>query len=119
MLEFFSGETLKAVIFLIFGLALLYGATSSNKRGKKKSGGTKAFFLLCVLISLTVPFIEATIAQSDAKSNLTNFVNGSRFICIESSDKKYSVSKKEKWSIKSIYFSKDSLLIRADKCEEF
>jgi len=31
----------------------------------------------------------------------------------------YMVSKEEGWSIRANYFTKDSLLIRGDKCKEF
>ncbi len=116
MLDFFSAETLKAVIVLLIAASLLYVATSSNVRGTTKKR-KKRYFLLFALLALTLPFIESYIAQSDAKSNQTSFTNGASIICKESKDKSYSVSKKELWSIKEIYFSKDSLLIRADRCK--
>jgi len=118
MLEFFSVETLKAVTILVISIALLYGAISSKQRDKRKNGEIKAFFLLLVLTALSVPFIQVYIAQSNAKSNLTHFNEGISLICKEHNDKKYSVSKKERWSIKGIYFSKESILFRADKCDE-
>lgn len=116
MLDFFSGESLKAVILLLIAASLLYASISSHTRGKKRER-LKRYFLLFALLLLTLPFIEAYIAQSDVKSNQTSFTNGASFICKESKDKSYSVSKKELWSIKEIYFSKDSLLIRADRCK--
>lgn len=116
MLDFFSGESLKAVIVLLIAASLLYASISSHTRGEKRER-LKRYFLLFALLLLTLPFIEAYIAQSDAKSNQTSFTNGVSFICKDSKNKSYSVFKEEGWSIQKDYFKKDSILIRADMCK--
>jgi len=70
MMEFFSVETLKAVVVLMFSVALFYGAIYSTKRGKKEGGSTsnvKFFFTFMILIAISLPLIEAYNLQMDAK----------------------------------------------------
>lgn len=118
MLEFISIETLKAVVVLMLAVALFYGALYSGKRAKEKKRSLKTFYLILFTLFVTLPLVDAYNTQINVKSKLQSFARGSTLICKGNDEKNYSVSKKEQWSIKSFCFSKESLLIRADRCEE-
>ena len=81
----------------------------------------KYFLALFGLLIVTKLYGDyATIC--DAKENIEYFKAGKSFICssgggLYTSANKYSVSEEEEWSIQKDYFKKDSILIRADKCE--
>jgi len=121
MMEFFPLDILKASILGILATGVMYASVlPKDKRNKERapSTGVKLFFLFVVLFFIALPFIEADIDQSTAKENLMRFSNGGSFICQGSDSNKYSVSSKNGWSRDKNYFTKDSLMIRADKCEE-
>jgi hypothetical protein len=69
-------------------------------------------------ILAAIPLMEAHGLYSDAKKNMRNLSKGTVFICRGYDDNSYMVSKSGGWGTYDIYFIKDSLLIRADKCEE-
>jgi len=121
MMEFFSFSLLKASIIGILATGLVYASVVSKDKGEKESGttaGAKLFFLFAALFFISLPFIDADNSQSTAKNNLIRFTNGAKLICEGKDANKYSVSSKNGWSRDKNYFQKDSLLIRADRCEE-
>ena len=123
MLEFISFETVKALVLLAFALFVLLASFSVGKKSYSKDEQNLGLafkraipFIVVGLIS--VPFIEAYNLESDAKKNLNSFTKGKSFICKGKDKNDYIVNQKNGWSKYGIYFIKDSLLIRADKCEE-
>ena len=121
MMEFFSFGLVKASIIGILATGLAYASVlSKGKRDKvpDTTVGVKLFFLFVALVFITFPFIAADSYQTTAKNNLVRFINGKSLICGEQDSNKYSVSSKNGWSRDKNYFIKDSLLIRADRCEE-
>jgi len=120
-MEFFSFSLLKASIIGILATGLVYASVVSKGQEEKESGtavGAKLFFLFAALFFISLPFIDADNSQSTAKDNLMRFSNGAKLICKGEDSNKYSVSSKSGWSRDKNYFQKDSLLIRADRCEE-
>jgi len=121
MMEFFSFDLVKASIIGIMATGLVYASVVSKGKGEKESGttiGAKLFFLFAALFFISLPFIDADNSQSTAKNNLIHFTNSGSFICEGEDSNKYSVSSKDGWRRDKNYFTKDSLLIRADRCEE-
>jgi len=121
MMEFFSFDLVKASIIGILTAGLAYASVlSKGKRDKElnTTAGVKLFFISVVLFFLSLPFIAADSYQTTANNNLMHFSNGGSFICEGEDSNKYSVSSKNGWSRNKNYFTKDSLLIRADRCEE-
>jgi len=121
MMEFFSFNLVKASIIGIMATGLAYASVlSKGKRDKVPDStvGVKLFFLFVALFFISLPFIDANNSQTTAKENLMHFTNGKSLMCEGEDSNKYSVSSKSGWSRDKNYFQKDSLLIRADKCEE-
>ncbi|MFK5937983.1 MAG: hypothetical protein QM497_06240 [Sulfurimonas sp.] len=121
MMEFFSFDLVKASIIGVMATGLAYvSVLSKGKRDKEldTTVGVKLFFLFVALVFISLPFIAADSYQTTAKENLMRFSNGAELICEGSDSNKYSVSSKNGWSRDKNYFTKDSLMIRADNCEE-
>lgn len=120
MLDFISVDTVKGLIMLFLSILILIFSIMSGKNNKDKSTSKdgKTVFSIFVLGLIITPFIEAYNLQQDAILNQQHFKSNSSFICHAKDNNDYKVSKKSLWSIDDIYFIKDSLLIRADKCEE-
>ena len=121
MMEFLEFGLVKASIIGIMATGLVYASVlSKGKRDKAPDTtvGVKLFFLFLVLVFISLPFIDADNSQTTAKENLMRFTNGAQLICEGSDSNKYRVSSKKGWSRDKNYFIKDSLMIRADKCEE-
>ena len=121
MMEFFSFGLVKASIIGILATGLAYvSVLSKGERGKEldTTVGVKLFFIFVALVFISLPFIAADSYQTTAKNNLVRFSNGKSMICEGKDSNKYSVSSKNGWSRDKNYFIKDSLLIRADECEE-
>jgi hypothetical protein len=116
MLAFINYETVKAFGLLFFAILILTASFRINSKEKKRD--YKRILIVIALVFATLPFMEAYNKQSDAQTNLQNFKRGNSFICNAGDNNSYRVSKKDGWTIENIYFIKDSLLIRADKCKE-
>ena len=81
------------------------------------------FLLFLFGVIYLLMFSSAYDSYSDAKSNMKYFLDNKTLICFSggglyNSATRYSVSKEEGWELQKNYFKKESLLIRADKCEE-
>ena len=121
MMEFLEFGLVKASIIGIMATGLVYASVlSKGKRDKvtDTTVGVKLFFLFVALFFISLPFIDADNSQTTAKNNLMRFTNGASLICEGKDSNKYSVSSKNGWSRDKNYFTKDSFMIRADKCEE-
>jgi len=81
----------------------------------------KYLLVLSGLLMLLL-FYNAYSTYNDVKNNIRYFKDNNNLICFSggglyTSANKYSVSKQEGWHRQKNYFKKESLLIRADKCE--
>lgn len=108
MFEYINFELLKATIFFIATAYIVLLSNSSKKQ----------YYYLVMLLALSVIFINADMNESKSIENIKSFSQGVKLKCqIDST--LYSVSKKDAWILDKGYFIRDSLMIRADKCEEF
>ena len=87
-----------------------------------RKGASFLFIILGFLFLLV--FYDAYSSYRDVKSNIKYFKDGNTLVCfsgggVYTSADKYSVSKSNGWSLKKDHFIKDSLMIRADLCEEY
>jgi hypothetical protein len=106
MFEYFN--TPFFIVMLVLSPLILY-----------KGNGLIYFLFGFIIFGL---FYTAYDAYSDAKSNLCYFQEGNTLVCFSgggmyTSANRYSVSKEQRWQMQKNYFKKDSLMIRADKCE--
>ncbi len=74
------------------------------------------------VICIALLFMDAHDSYSTAQENKTYFKRGTALKCLSggglySEANRYRVSKKNGWSLEGDYFTKDSLMIRANKCE--
>jgi len=120
MMEFFSFGLVKASIIGILTTGLAYASVLSKSKEKEldTTVGVKLTFIFIALVFISFPFIDADNSQTIAKNNLIRFSNSAKLICEGEDSNKYSVSSNSGWSRDKNYFKKDSLLIRADRCEE-
>ena len=109
MLEFINYETVSKLILLFFSILLVIRSFKLR---------TKGILSVIVAVLIGISFMEAYNTQSNAKINLQRFKSAHSFICKAGDHNIYRVSQKDNWNIDGIYFIKNSLLIRADKCEE-
>ncbi|MDF1879048.1 hypothetical protein JHD46_05265 [Sulfurimonas sp. SAG-AH-194-C20] len=116
MFEFMDQKLIIATVMFLFVYGLL---DLANQGGKKDSSKNKKHSLgLMYLVIIAMPFISASCSMQDAKESISKFKHDVTLKCfIDEFD--YVVSKEEGWSLRANYFTKDSLLIRCDKCEEF
>jgi len=116
MFEFLDTKLITATVLLLFAYGLLDMALSKEKdsRGRPRKKSSKWLYLAI----MSIPIFVSYFSMQDAQESIAKFKNNSTLRC--SIDKlEYIVSKKEQWHLKEYYFTKDSLLIRADMCEEF
>lgn len=110
MFEYVDLEIVKAVIFLIATLYLLLAST----RGKSS---VAKYYHAAALLAISSIFIIAYMSEQDNIHNMKVFNQGARLEC-NTNNNLYSVSKQNVWEIERNYFVKESLMVRADKCEE-
>jgi hypothetical protein len=112
MFEYINpGFILIGMIFLLFFIG-----TVVMKKGQDKPEKLSFFDFFPLLFV----FISATYLSMDAKSsireNMKSFNRGHALNCATLSTR-YLVSKSNGWKINRDSFTKDSLLIRADRCK--
>ena len=112
MFDYIELETLKSSLFAIIVL-FVTNATFYHKKRIRFS----LIFILIVVFILLLPLIEASIASSNARDNITAFVNSKVLECKDAKSS-YRVSKKDGWSVEGDSFFKESLLIRTDRCKK-
>lgn len=102
----------RLVVGMLF-LALVLSVEIFSLTKTKKSKSRYLFYVAIV----TLPFIIANADKNDALENVKLMQDGNALKCTVNSTL-YKVSQAEGWSVKNdIYFMKDSLLIRADRCK--
>ncbi len=79
-------------------------------------------FLVLSAIMILLLFYSAYDSNSDVNNNIKSFQESKTLTCssgggLYAKSNKYSVSKKEGWTLQKNYFKKESLLIRADQCK--
>ncbi|MDD2358307.1 MAG: hypothetical protein PHX13_10395 [Thiovulaceae bacterium] len=106
MFEYLDREIVVASIFgfITISLALVY-----CKHALRYIFGSVFFW-----IGLNL-YVSSDI-KSTIESNIAQFKKGTIFICRGVDSNRYRVSNKE-WQLEDDTFIKDSLMIRADKCE--
>lgn len=111
MFEYIDFEIVKAVVFLIATLYLLLAST------RRKSSVAK-YYHFTALLAISSIFIIAYMSEQESIHNIRVFNQGARLEC-NTNNNLYRVSKQDAWEIERNYFIKESLMVRADKCEEF
>jgi hypothetical protein len=108
MFEYMDKEIVVAFILLLLASLLFTFSARKTLENKKRLIITS---LLPILFMIVINFIS-----SGASSNINAVKNGVSLKCWDA-DKEYRVSLKDDWEIDKNYFVKESLMIRADKCE--
>jgi len=112
MFEYIDQEVVKATLLFIAMFYLLLASRSSKRKPIAK------YYHVVALLVLSVLFIDAYIRESKSSENIKRFSQGAKLECqIDST--LYRVSKGDDWVLDKAYFIRESLMIRADKCEEF
>jgi len=117
MIEYLDGGLVTAGVFLL----LVIFITSPNTRHKsKKEGkrhGMRMYAKIMIASYAALLLYQPYSVMQDIKSNSASFKKGLTLKCITESAS-YLVSKESGWKIYGDSFTKDSLLIRGDRCEE-
>ena len=108
MLTYISLDMIKASIMAVVILFLIAGAFKLRRRS----------ILIAIGVIVATIFIDAFNSSTSAQENIIHFQRGWQFICRSGNDNEYRASKADGWEIDKDYFSKETLLIRADRCEE-
>jgi len=109
MFDYLDQETIVAFILLTLVIGLLRSTRESNINWDLR-------FLL--LFAISVPFLSVYEQNSIALENIQSIKNGNNLKCVVGLNS-YRVSTKDGWSIDKNYFIKESVLIRADMCEDY
>ena len=122
MIEFIDSELIKALFLLSLILVFLVPSLSTQKKKSKqlqssKKSSAKYYWFAYVLFITALIFFQADSSMMQAKENVKLF-RGAKVIRCTNDGSKYRVSKQDGWQVDGFYFIKDSLMIRADKCEE-
>jgi len=108
MLEFIDLEMIKMNVFAIFASLVIVGIFKNIRKA------LTIYFSILLLFSMGSLYYMKSVAQE----NIQSFKKANELKCTQA-DSEYRVSIDEKWIIDKNYFIKDSLMIRADKCEIF
>ena len=110
MFEFIDMQIVAAV-GLLMGLLLINIPKPKNEKQEKR--GVHKLILIGLI---SIPVLAALTDSKDAQANIEKFKSDAALIC-STNGSEYLVSKKENWDISEYYFKKESLIIRADRCE--
>ena len=105
---------LSAILFFVF-----YRDYKKNK--EQELPNTLNKFILTILVIMNI--VSPLFTQMDANTNMRCFKGSECALKCDSvqgmfASTEYRVSKKESWTLEDNYFIKDSIMIRADRCEE-
>lgn len=81
------------------------------------SSSLKKYIPLSIFVFVSIIAILIYARESSISKNIKYFKSGNNLICQAKDENLYLVSKEKGWSIKDIYFLKDSLLIEANHCK--
>ena len=118
MFEFLDHEIIVATIMLFFSFFVLDASWHAKKKGSQRKVKRVKGIGWAYIVIMASPFIGSYILMLDAQESIRRFKSNVTLKCM-SEEVPYLVSKEEKWKVKGVYFTKESLLLRADKCEEF
>jgi len=105
----FDWNMVVATLFLL----LTYAMFDLPKNKNRKSGIRWVYIFI-----ISIPIITAFFTQIEADENMAHFKRGGVLKC-KTGENYYLISKDEQWNLKDNFFTKESLLIRADMCDEF
>ncbi len=122
MTQFIDLKLITAVVFLF--IVIVGTNTSFEKKQTRVEHGknddiksNKLFnWLLFAGVLIGVVFIDALFSKLTAEGNIKSYMEFKVLRCKNDSSK-YRVSKQDGWEVDGFYFIKDSLMIRANKCE--
>jgi len=123
MTQFIDLELIKALFMFSLVLVLIGPSFSTGKKKKSKQlqsskkSSAKYYWFAYVLFIAAVIFFQADSSMTQAKENIKEF-RGAKVLRCTNDSSTYRVSKQDGWEVDGFYFIKDSLMIRADKCEE-
>ena len=106
---YFDGDIITATLLLLFSYAMF-----DLPKNKNRKSGIRWVYIFII----SIPIVTAFFTQIKADENMAYFKRGGVLKC-EIGEYNYLVSKEEQWSLKDNFFTKESLLIRADYCQEF
>ena len=115
MMEFIDKEVIVYAMMMLGTIFLTVSLIYTHKSKKRDSTHPKYTKYLYLLITL-LPVFAAFYNENLALENIKDVNNGKSLKCRDD-ESLYLVSKKNNWIIDGIYFTKDSLLIRADNCK--
>ena len=107
MFEYLDLEIIAASVLLALSIGTLRATRKSNINWDLR---------FALLFAISLPLFYMYDANITVLNNIQSVKNGSKLRC-EAGDNNYIVSIKDGWEIDKNYFLKESLLIRADKCE--
>jgi len=108
MFEFIDLEMIKMDVFAIFAAFIIVGMFKDVRRA------LAIYFSILVLFNIGSLYYMNKVAEE----NIQSFKTKKALQCTHS-DSEYKVSVNERWIIDGNHFIKDSLMIRADKCNVF
>ena len=114
MFTFIDLAMIKAVIMLIFTIYIFYASMSLDKA---RPYLLKAIHALAITAIISI-FVVAYNDEQNAIDNGNAFAKNNRVLECTNNNNLYRVSKKDGWGVDGLYFIKDSLMIRADMCEQ-
>ena len=108
MFEYINSGMLIVIIIVTFMLIMFVLLEKGSRVGN----------IFILLLWLTGSFYLIYDSYTTANSNIQSFKNNKVLQCTNGFNTTYRVSLKNNWELDKNYFIKDSLLIRAEKCEE-
>ena len=118
MLKFIDLNLVKVAIIGVFATWVAYTALKLKSEKSTSTLQVKLFFVSVVSIFIALPFIDAYMRFSTAQENIKSFHSGGSLICKGSNGNEYGVSSGNGWIEDKNFFTKNSLMIRVDNCEE-
>ena len=112
LFEYIDFHVITAV--LMADLILILLVSSNNKKKRFAISNTMKTVMAAIAM---LPIMQCYYLSRDAEFNLSAFKNNKTFICKNSDSNTYQVSQANGWKTEKNYFLKDSLMIRADRCE--
>lgn len=108
--EYMEIEVVKVSIMLVIVGLLLIGSLSKRRNTNKSS------IKLLLVFAFVLPFAASLYSIAISDKNVEYFKSTKELECTNDTSK-FLVSKSKEWILKDDNFVKDSLMIRADKCE--
>jgi len=114
MFTFIDLDMIKAVMLLILIIYTLYGSLSLD--GSKPSL-LKVIHAIAITAIISI-FVVAYNNKENAQENTNAFAKNNTVLECTNNNNLYRISQKDGWNVDGLYFIKDSLMIRADMCEQ-